>query len=298
MAKRKSKQQTKIITAILSIIVFVLFSYIVKDYDSKKESFCVSDYSFSVSFIDVGQGDCELIYCNGKSVLVDGGEAVYSSTVVKYLSDNSISSVDYYILTHPHSDHIGAAAGIINSIKCEYVVMTDFSDDNMPTTNVFERTLDAIDENECKLVTVEAGDNIEVGEMKLQILSPQTQTSDYNDMSIVFKAVYRNTSVLFTGDATKTIENELLTDNIDVSADVLKVAHHGSKTSNSKDFISAVASDIAVISCGSNNQYSHPHKEVLNTLQKDDIEVYRTDISGTVVYYGDGIDMTLRVTEE
>lgn len=305
MAKRRSKKTNTLITVLvilLSAICILLFgkdnigsiTEINKTDSSTNSSFKISDYAFSVSFIDVGQGDCELIYCNGKTVLTDGGEAANAQSVIDFLADNEISSIDYYILTHPHSDHIGAAAGIIKAIPCKNVVMTDFSDENMPTTKVFEKVLDAIDNNNCTLITVEAGDKISVGELTLDILSPKEETDDYNDMSIVYTATYLNTAVLITGDATVNVEEQLLSENADINADILKVSHHGSSTSSSDEFISEVSPLIAVISCGKDNQYGHPHNEVVKRFSDRNISLYRTDISGSVVCYGDGIDINVK----
>lgn len=305
MAKRKNKKTKNLLTVLVILLLAIcmlifgkdnigLITEINKTDSSTNSTFKISDYAFSVSFIDVGQGDCELIYCNGKTVLTDGGEAVNAQNVIDYLTDNDISEIDYYILTHPHSDHIGAAAGVINAIPCKNVVMTDFSDEHMPTTKIFEKVLDAIDYNDCTLMTVEAGDEISVGDLTLNILSPKEEADDYNDMSIVYTATYLNTTVLITGDATVNIEEQLLSENADIDADILKVSHHGSSTSSCDEFISEVSPLIAVISCGENNKYGHPHDEVVKRFTDRNISLYRTDISGSVVCYGDGIDINVK----
>lgn len=255
------------------------------------------DYPFYVCFIDVGQGDCELISCNGVNILVDGGEAKYAGRVLNYLDSLGIEKLDCYIATHPHSDHIGASASILSQIPCDNVFTTYFSEHNIPTSNTYESFLDAVYDSGATAVAVEAGDEYKFGELTLKIFAPVTESDEYNDMSIVFSAEYKNASVLFTGDATKTVEKQILSQGYDVSADAIKIAHHGSTSSNSEEFIEAVAPESAVISCGKDNSYGHPHREIINLLTLEEIEYYRTDISGTIVYYSDGVSFNQEVAE-
>ncbi len=248
---------------------------------------------FCVTFLDVGQGDCELISCNGYNILVDGGESENAGKVIRYLKDNGIEKLDCYVLTHPHSDHIGVAPYILEEIPCDKVFTTYFSEFNIPTTSLYERTLDAIYESGAEPVLVEAGDSFAFGDLKIDIVAPINESEDYNAMSIVFKATYKDASVLFTGDSTKKVENQILKENFDVDADILKAAHHGSSTSNGEDYLNAVSPEYVIISCGSGNSYGHPHREVMQLLQNKEIEYFRTDEKGTVYYFGDGHNMTL-----
>lgn len=241
-----------------------------------------------VSFIDVGQGDCSLIQCNGVNILVDGGEFTYTGTVGNYLESVDVEKIDCYILTHPHSDHIGAAAGIISQYPVDKVLLTQFSEFNIPTTNTYEEMLDAISETSTEIVEVKAGDELKFGELEIDIIAPFEESDDYNDMSIVFTASYKDSKLLFTGDTTKKIEKKILAEGYDVDCDVLKIAHHGSSTSSAAEFVDAVSPELAVISCGLNNSYGHPHFETTDLLNNRAIKYLRTDESGTVIYYGDG----------
>lgn len=285
------------VTVIAVIIASLFFEFPINEEEStsSKASFCVNDYPLCFSFIDVGQGDCSLVSFKGKHILIDGGESSCSSNVLDYLKENSVTTVDYYILTHPHSDHIGAASDIIDSIECKNVVMTDFSDYNVPTTKTFENMLDAIENNNCDVLLVKAGDSFNMDELTVRIFAPITESDDYNKMSIVCKISYSEADVLFTGDTEKPVERDILENEYDISADVLKVAHHGSSTSSHEAFIKAVSPEYAIISCGENNDYGHPHDETVNLLNYLEIEYYRTDTYGTIVYYGDGTEMNIGV---
>ncbi len=247
-----------------------------------------TDYPMAVYFLDVGQGDGTVIRCGDTVLMIDGGEREREYEVTEFLKAHGIDSIDCYIASHPHSDHIGAAAAVFGAMNVKSVMLTSFSDFNTPTTETYERFLNAIAQENCKVYCVSAGDEYTFGELKLQIYAPVEETSAYNDMSVVVKITYGNTSFLFTGDATKESERLMLERKYDLHANVLKVAHHGSSDATSAEFLKKVAPNVAVISCGKNNDYGHPHKEVLSLLKKENVTVYRTDKSGNIVIYSDG----------
>ena len=289
MAKQKEKKYRPIslisvvITAVLVIIYALNGS---PSFDRLKEA-NKGDYPMTVTFIDVGQGDCSLIECGDTVILIDGGESEYAGTVNSYLALKGISEIDCYIFTHPHSDHVGAVPGIMRANDVNQVMMTTFSDINIPTTNTYEKLLDAVLEEDCDVVYASAGETYTYGELTLDIFSPSAQTDEYNDMSVVIKATYEDTSFLFTGDATQRVEKEMLS-KFDLNSDVLKVGHHGSYTSTSEEFLSAVSPLLAVISCGTDNSYGHPHKDVVDLLNSHEITVSRTDKQGNVIVYSNG----------
>lgn len=296
MAKRKNKPINKysLLTSIIILIVLsigAIFGFEIPEANVNSHKSDYFNNPLCISYIDVGQGDCSLISCNGVNILVDGGEAEESSTVLKYLSDNEIDSIDCYILTHPHSDHIGATINILNSIECKKVFTTYFSEFNIPTSSLFENLIDTIYDNGVELVTVDAGDTFSFGELDIEIIAPIVESDEYNEMSIVFIASYLDTRCLFTGDTTKKVEYQILENDISVDCDIIKIAHHGSTTSNSEKFINAVSPAIAIISCGKDNSYGHPHKEIISMLEEYEIDYLRTDKYGTIVYYGDGKNM-------
>lgn len=255
-----------------------------------------TDYPFCVSFIDVGQGDCALISCKDVNILVDGGEADSSRFVLDFLKRNNVDELDCYILSHPHSDHIGASPAIIKEIKCNKVFTTYFSEFNIPTSYLYERLIDTIYEYADEAIAVEAGDSFTFGDLKIEILAPITESDDYNEMSIVFSVTYKDATVLFTGDTTVPVEKQMLDAGNLPDVDVLKTAHHGSSTSSYPEFIAEISPEIAVISCGTNNSYGHPHRETIELFDESEIKYYRTDYSGTIYYYGDGYDMQIGET--
>lgn len=296
MKRKKSTGNKKIsmissLFAILIAVAMIIFIPEKTDDNVRDESLGYFDYPFCVTFFDVGQGDASLISCDGYNILIDGGESEYSSVIINFLKKNDIDKIDAYILSHPHSDHIGASAKIIESVECKKVFTTYFSEFNIPTTNVYERVLDAIYDSGAEAVAVEAGDVFTFGDLTLEIVAPIVESDDYNAMSIVFTAEYKDTSLLFTGDTVKSVESQILENGFDVDVDVLKAAHHGSTTSNSASFIDAVSPEYAVISCGLNNSYGHPHDEIVELFEENNIEYIRTDFSGNIYYFGDGENM-------
>ena len=298
MKRKRSTGNKKLslISSLLAVIIAVAMMIFIPEMtheDIKDESLGYLDYPFCVTFFDVGQGDASLISCDGYYILVDGGEVEYSSTIINFLESNGIKKLDAYVLTHPHSDHIGAAADIINSVECDKIFTTYFSEFNVPTTNVYERVLDAIYESGAEPVAVEAGDSFRFGDLEIDIVAPIFESEEYNAMSVVFTAQYKGSSVLFTGDTIKNVENQMLDYGYNVDADVLKVAHHGSTTSNSEAFIEAVSPELAVISCGAGNSYGHPHDEIVQMFDEMEIEYIRTDYAGDIYYFGDGNTMYL-----
>ena len=243
-----------------------------------------SQYPLAVYFVDVGEGDGTVIRCGDTFLVIDGGEREQADTMNGLLRSLGTDTVDCYIATHPHSDHIGAAAGIFGSMNVKSVLVTAFSEINTPTTNTYERLLTAIHNQGSDVIFASAGESLTFGELKLQILGPVEETSVYNNMSVVFRLEYGKTAFLFTGDAEKDSEALILAQGYDVSADVLKLGHHGSTSSTTPAFLEAVSPRLAVISCGKNNDYGHPHKEILSLLQEEGIEYRRTDENGTITF--------------
>ncbi len=241
-----------------------------------------------VSFVDVGQGDGILIECEDIVIAIDGGEEENTYKFNTYLKSRGITAIDYYIVTHPHSDHIGAVPAIFGLYEVKNCLIPEFSEINMPTTKMYENLLTAVASENCAVSSPKPGDTVKTGKLKLEFFAPVEETANYNDMSLVFKATYGKTSFLFVGDAEKQSEALMLKNRGDLKADVLKVGHHGSSSSSSVAFIDAVSPAYAVISCGKNNDYGHPEAEVVKALENRGTKVFRTDINGTVKIYSDG----------
>lgn len=243
------------------------------------------DGELIVHFIDVGQGDCTLLESDNEFMLIDAGEAEYSATVCQYLENNRVKKLDYVVATHPHSDHCGGLTEVLNTFSCDNFITVETDQQTRSWLNV----LDAVSKNDVNYIDAKVGATYSLGKSEFEILGPYSDNYDnYNDYSVVIKATFGSTSFLFTGDAERLAEHEMLDHGADVSADVLRVPHHGSSSSSSKEFLSAVSPTYGVISCGYQNDYGHPHKETLRSLSNIGVTTYRTDTLGTIVAATDG----------
>ena len=224
-------------------------------------------------------------------MLIDASTAEYGEGIADYIKDNGYSKIDYLVATHPHADHIGGMQDVVEQLEIGEIYMPKASS----TTKTYKNLLKAIKAKGNKINTAKAGNTIySDSSLGIDILAPNSDSyEEINDYSVVIKLVYGSKSFLFTGDAEKLSENEITAD---VSADVLKVGHHGSSTSSSDKFIKRVNPEYAVISCGEGNSYGHPHKETIKTLNKYDIEVFRTDTMGTIIAQTDG--ESLEITDK
>ena len=241
--------------------------------------------SLTFSFIDVGQADCTLIENDGKYALIDAGNNEDGPLLVKYFESLGIKEFEYVFATHAHEDHIGGMDDIINNFKIKNFYMPDA----ITTTKTFEDVLTALENNKVTFKTPTTGETLELQAevpTTFTVLSVNSDESNLNDTSIVLKLKYNTTSFLFMGDASSKIENTILDKSI--QSDVLKVGHHGSKTSTSNRFLEKVNPKYAVISVGKDNSYSHPNTETLNRLAKKDVKVYRTDELGTIIAKSNG----------
>jgi beta-lactamase superfamily II metal-dependent hydrolase len=247
-------------------------------------------------FIDVGQGDSTLIILpNNQTMLIDAGKSNYGYTVVNYLKNLKISKIDYLVMTHPDADHIGGINAVINNFKIDKIYMTN----KTSTTKTFEDILLNMESKGLTFSTLNSGDNIIIGnDFNVTVLSPVKQYSDSNEMSIVIKLIYKNDSFLLMGDAGTEAEYDILSNNQNVSANLIKIGHHGSKYSSSYYFLEKVNPQYAIISAGKNNQYGHPSTEILNRLNVLNIKIYRTDINGNIIAVSNGNKINITVSNE
>lgn len=239
-----------------------------------------------IHYIDVGQADSILIQIDNKNLLIDAGNKDDSDKLIKYLKDQGVSKLDYVIATHPHEDHIGGMASVVK----KYDIGKFYAPKKLSNTATFENMVLALRGKNLKINEAKPGDTLNLGKnVDCKILAPNSSEYDnINNYSVVVKLTYGNTRFLFTGDAHKLNEKEMLSKGYDLSSDVLKVGHHGSSSSSSKEFLDKVKPKIAIISCGKNNDYGHPHKETLDELNQRKIKIYRTDKDGTIVLESDG----------
>lgn len=253
-----------------------------------------------INFLDVGQGDCALITLeNGTDILIDGGDVKTQSGVVNFLKDNTDGKIDYLIASHPHADHIGGLDDVLNEYEVGEVILPKIANGDLPTTKVYENLLTAIKQNGCKVKRAKAGLTIyNRDDCVIECLGPSGDNySSLNDYSAIIKVTYGEFSAIFTGDAEVDAEEELLLSEYDLSADVLKVGHHGSNTANGKRFLEKVKPRYAIISVGYVNDYGHPHAETLARLGKAGCKIYRTDYSGTITVTSDKKDISV-ITEK
>ncbi len=242
------------------------------------------DPVYKVHFIDVGQGDAILIQTPSKNVLVDGGER--RGGVVDYLLDLTIDTLHLLISTHPHADHIGALPDVLT----KFAVLEVIDPGVVHTTNLFTRYLKTIDSLEIPFVVGRAGMKRDLHDHAyMELLHPVDPTEKHlNDASIVVMLVLEQVTVLLTGDIEKRSEAEILSRYPDIQSNVLKVAHHGSITSSSDDFLKAVSPEVSVIFCKADNNYGFPHDQTLSLLSSVKSKILRTDICGTIIMATDG----------
>lgn len=274
---------------VLALLIAIILSGIQLLADKQKEGFVnkSEDGLLTVSFLDVGQGDSTFIeFPDGKCMLIDASENEYAKTIIEYIEDKGYSRIDYVVATHPHSDHIGGMADVIEAFDIGKFYMPE----KEHTSKTFENMLLAVSEKECNVGYLKAGDVIfEQNDVTAIAVAPcRDNYEELNDYSAVILIEYKDTAFLFTGDAEAISENDILNAGYDVKADVLKVGHHGSKTSSSSRFIKAVSPKVAIISCGEDNEYGFPKKTIVNRLEKVGAQVLVTYMEGTIVLVSDG----------
>lgn len=241
-----------------------------------------------VHFIDVGQGDSTLIVCDGEAMLIDAGDDSKGTTVQNYLKKQGVSSLKYLVLTHTDADHIGGADVIVTKFDINTVFMGDFPKDN----KVYSSLIKALDDKLLKWSMPGVGNVYELGSATFTIVAPNKEYSDPNNTSIGILVQNGTNRFLFTGDAEEESENDILKNGIDISCDVLHAGHHGSKTSNTKEFLNAAIPEYVVISCAEGNSYGHPSAEPLNNFRSMGIKVFRTDEQGSIIAISTGEEIT------
>ncbi len=242
--------------------------------------------NLEVHFIDVGQADSILIKKGDESMLIDAGNNTDGNLVVNYLKKQNIKRLDYIIGSHPHADHIGGLDDVIDTFEVGKIIMPNV----IATTKTFEDVLDSIARKGLVITKPKVGEQYYLSGAEIIILAPnEDKYTNTNDYSVVVKVINGKNSFLFTGDAEKASEIEMINKNKELlKSDVLKLGHHGSTTSTTKDFLDIVNPKYGVITVGKDNIYGHPHKELLSTLEAKGIKVYRTDLDGNIIAISDG----------
>lgn len=276
--RRKTKRSGFLGTLIGVIVIAVAF-YFYSGGDTK----IYPDSKLELHFIDVGQGDAAMIITDEAVVVVDCGPVSSSDVLCEYISART-NKIDCLVISHPHEDHMGGASALIEEFEIGEIIMEGYDEFEDDAPVFYERAYDAMVEKELYPVLAVPGDIHTYGDITLEILAPSSDFGDRNNNSIVLRAEVDGVSAIFTGDAEKSAESAVLDEFYEkLDADILKVGHHGSSTSTSEEFYAAVSPDIAVISCGKDNSYGHPHGETLRMFENNSQEYYRTDENGSVV---------------
>ena len=252
-----------------------------------------SSHMFKITYLDVGQADAALVACDGHYMLIDGGNVADSSLIYSFLQREGVSHLDYMVNTHPHEDHVGGLPGALNACTVDHVLCPVSSYDSKAFRDFEKYTVAQGTEIEIP----NPGDSFELGYSSVKILGPLKRYESVNNLSIVLRIDYGNTSFLFTGDMERDAEMDLLDywEESELKSTVLKIGHHGSDTSTSYYFLWAVEPSYAVISVGENNTYGHPTENTLSRLRDADIKVYRTDLQGDILCTSDGTSLTFTV---
>lgn len=240
---------------------------------------------FVVHFIDVGQADCALLEYNGQFVLIDGGYPESGPAVVEYLQEQGVEELALVVATHLHGDHLGGLPTVLSVFPTQRI----WCSSRTYYSNTYDQFCYYADQQDVIIENPMIGEKLLLGDVQLQLLGPISKDYvDLNNTSLVIMATYENNKFLFTGDMRWEAEKELVEAGTDLKADVLKVGHHGSYTSSSYVFLREVMPEFAVISCGRNNEYGHPHAEPMSRLRDAGITIYRTDQMGTIIATSDG----------
>lgn len=298
MNKSVKKQLTK---ALLVLIILVSGYFYTTYFDNKnitkdvtrnvKQTINESSSNLKIYFVDVGQADCILINDNNEYSLIDAGNNEDGEKLVKYFKDLGITKFKYVFGTHAHEDHIGGMDNIIENFQIEHFYMPDA----ITTTRTFEEVLDALEVKNIAFETPKEDENLTFSDTDFKVLHVGKDKKDLNDTSIVLKLTYKNTSYLFMGDATSSVEKDIL--DKDIKSDVLKVGHHGSQYSSTISFLKKVSPKYAIIEVGKNNSYNHPKEVTLKKLEDLGTKIYRTDEDGTIILTSDGENMSFETVK-
>lgn len=282
MTQSRRGRRAVILTAVFSIIISVTIVVAWRFYPNNR--------LLEISVLDIGQGDAILLEApKGQVVLVDGGP---DKKILRRLGEELPfweKNIDLMVLTHPHEDHLAGLVFVLDRYHVGAVMITGV----MASSNSYKHFLEIISNKHIPLILIDQTETIAFDDIRLEILYPQSsfksqRMGNINNSSIVMKMVYKEVELLLTGDAEEAEEKELLASGINLQADILKVGHHGSETSSTEGFIKIVNPKIALISSGAGNSYGHPSPRTLKRFERLGIEVFRTDLEGTVHINTDG----------
>lgn len=298
---RQSRKNSKLIQSILVIVLIAAAALLMQRLDlrngavnsaaqSTAATATVPASGITVTIIDVGQADSILLRSQNHAILIDAGEYDAAANIEAALNAANVKKLDAVILTHPHYDHFGGMRKILEDYEVGQYVTSEIPDDQIPTIASYEKLLDTLEKKGIDCRYAKAGMAFDLDGSTLTVLGPVAGKGydNLNDYSVVTRLTCGNTAFLFMGDAQKASEKDIMATGATLSADVLKVGHHGSKTSSGVDFLAAVNPKIALISAGLDNSYGLPHNITLEHLKAINAAIYRTDLQGTIAVTSDG----------
>lgn len=301
--KRRSKRKIAVsATAALTAAIFII-AFANKLFGDKIRGTLaptVSDFDKTQDFVkimDVGQADAALIYSNGCSAVIDAGLTSSADDISADLRSADIKDIDALLITHLHMDHAGALAKVAMSFPIDNLIIPnrDSSAEAMPTVNEAEKRVVA---EKGKVFTATEGMNFNIGEFEVTVLAYFPDATKENDRSVITMAKIGNKKFLFTGDAEKATESDLLTEKLNIDCNVLKVGHHGSNSSSTAAFLKAASPEYAAISVGKDNMYSHPSNKTVTALKNCGAKVYRTDKNGDISFYVENGNIRVETEKE
>lgn len=294
--KRRGKSKKSLVFYLVLIIVAVAAWLSRDSFLNVNKNLTLESGNIAVYFVDVGQGNCTVIQKGNSGVLIDSGEREYAAEVVDFLESKGISELSYVIASHPHSDHIGSMANVLRETGAGEIFMPYIADKYAPTSKTYLNLLKTLNEKEIKTRFLKKNISVNFDGVKIDILVPVEQDNDFNNMSLIVKVTYGDVSFIVPADAENRELQGVFDKNpkFDFSSDFMLMAHHGSNTSLCYDFLYEASPKIAVISCGKDNSYGHPHEEIIDYLENENIKYYRTDESGTVSVITDGKEYNIK----
>lgn len=297
--KQKNFFSYVVLVVIVGIIVYTLdFSGILSIFEIKNFLGAIDgvkpvESDFAVYYLDVGQSDCTIVICDDEVLMIDCGTYNQLNTIRQSIHTLEIDKIDYMLITHQHDDHMGSAVDLLEDLTVENFIMPKLSQSNNVSSKTYNVLINTIDNKNINKIPAQDCKSFMLGSARIELLSPNEQSNNLNNMSVVLKITYGNTEFLFQGDAESKIENDLLLSDYDIDVDVLKSGHHGSNTSSTDKYLDATSPEIAIISSGYGNNYGHPNGTVLDRLEQKGIATYSTFLDGDIAVVSDGEIITV-----